>query len=152
MAYSSKADLLTEISEDELIQLTDDESAGIVNEARVTAAIAKADGIIDSYCGQVETVPFGSGGAAVPAVIKQHSITIAIYFIYSRRSVAPEIRKENYKDAISHLKDISTGKASLPIPGEDTLEDDIQTSRTDDDRTFSTGKKSDGSTGSLDNY
>ena len=46
----------------------------------------------------------------------------------------------------------STGKASLPIPGEDTLEDDIQTSRTDDDRTFSTGKKSDGSSGTLDNY
>jgi len=110
------------------------------------------NGIIDSYCGQVETVPFGSGGAAVRAVIKQHSITIAIYFIYSRRSVAPEIRAQNYKDAISHLKDISTGKASLPVPGEDTLEDQIEASRTDEDKVFSMGKKSDGSSGSLDKY
>ena len=148
MPYSLKADLLTEISEDELIGLTDDESAGIVNEARVTAAIAKVDGIIDSYCGQVETVPF----TTVPAVIKQHSITIAIYFIYSRRSVAPEIRKDNYRDAIKHLGDISTGKASLPIPGEDTLEDQIEASRTEEDKVFSMGKKSDGSSGTLDNY
>ena len=148
MPYSLKADFLTEISEDELIQLTDDESAGIVNEARVTAAIAKADGIIDSYCGQVETVPF----TTVPPVIKQHSITIAIYFIYSRRSVAPEIRAQNYKDAIAHLKDISTGKATIGATTTADYEDNIEVSRTEGDRTFTTGKKSDGSTGSLDNY
>jgi phage gp36-like protein len=148
MPYSLKADLLTEISEDELIGLTDDESAGIINDVRVTAAIAKADALIDSYCGQVATVPF----VTVPAIIKQHSITIAIYFLYTRRAVAPELIKDNYKDAIKHLGDISTGKASLPIPGEDTLEDDIQASRTEDDKVFSMGKKSDGSKGSLDNY
>jgi phage gp36-like protein len=152
MPYSFKADLLTEISEDELIQLTDDESAGIVNEARVTAAIAKADGIIDSYCGQVETVPFVPLEGGIPAVIKQHSITIAIYFIYSRRSVAPEIRAQNYKDAIAHLKDISTGKATIGATTTADYEDNIEASRTEEDRTFTTGKKSDGSTGSLDNY
>ena len=106
------------------------------------------NGIIDSYCGQVETVPF----TTVPAVIKQHSITIAIYFIYSRRSVAPEIRKENYKDAISHLKDISIGKAVVGATTEADYADDIQASRTEDDKVFSMGKKSDGSSGTLDNY
>lgn len=136
MPYSLKANLLTEISKDELIGLTDDENAGIINEVRVTAAIAKADGIIDSYCGQVETVPF----TTVPDVIKQHSITIAIYFLYSRRSVAPEIRKENYKDAISHLKDISNGKASLPPITEDDVSGEPQTSRTEDDKTFTKDK------------
>ena len=148
MPYSLKADLQTEISEDELIGLTDDESAGIVNDARVTAAIAKADGIIDSYCGQVEAVPF----VTVPAIIKQHSITIAIYFLYSRRGVAPEIRRKNYEDAVAHLKDISNGKASLPPITEDEATEGIESSRTEDDKIFSMGKKSDGSTGSLDNY
>ena len=148
MVYSSKADLLTEISEDELIGLTDDESAGIVNEARVSAAIAKADALIDSYCGQVATVPF----TVIPAIIKQHSITIAIYFLYGRRSAVPEVRGQNYKDAIKHLGDISTGKAALPPTTEADYEDQIQTSRTEDDKVFSTGKKSDGSSGSLDNY
>jgi phage gp36-like protein len=152
MPYSLKTDLLTEISEDELIGLTDDESAGIVNEARVTAAIAKADGIIDSYCGQVEAVPFIPLVGGIPEIIKQHSITIAIYFLYSRRGVSPEIRKENYKDAIAHLKDISTGKAALPPITEDEVSEEPQTSRTEEDRTFSIGKKSDGSSGSLGNY
>jgi phage gp36-like protein len=148
MPYSLKADLLTEISEDELIQLTDDESAGIVNEARVSAAIAKADGIIDSYCGQVETVPF----TAVPGIIKQHSVTIAIYFLYSRRSAVSEVRAQNYKDAIAHLKDIATGKAALAPVSTDDYEQTLQTSHTDEDRTFSKGKKSNGSSGNLDNY
>jgi len=148
MPYSLKTDLLTEISEDELIGLTDDESAGIVNDERVTAAIAKADALIDSYCGRIETVPF----IVIPEIIKQHSITIAIYVLYGRRSSVPEVRAQNYKDAIKHLGDISTGKASLPIPGEDTPNDDIQATHTDEDKKFTMGKKSDGSSGSLDNY
>ncbi len=119
-----------------------------VDTAKVDAAIAKADALIDSYCGQVETVPF----TTIPAIIKQHSITIAIYFLYTRRSVAPELVKDNYKDAIKHLQDIATGKAALPPITEDEVSAEPQTSRTKDDRTFSIGKKSDGSSGSLDNY
>ncbi len=148
MPYSTKADILTEISEDELIGLTDDEGAGIVDDARVTAAIAKADALIDSYCGQVETVPF----TTTPAIVKQHSLTISIYFLFSRRSAIPEVRSQNYKDAIAHLKDISTGKASLPIAGEDTGGDETGMGRDDTDRVFKMGKTSDGSAGSLDNY
>jgi phage gp36-like protein len=119
MSYSSKADIQKEISDEELIGLTDDEGAGQINDDRITAAIAKADGIIDSYCGQVTDVPF----IIIPAIIKQHSITIAIYFLFSRRSAAPEIRKDNYKDAIAHLKDISTGKATIGTTTEDDYED-----------------------------
>ncbi len=148
MAYSLKADIQKEISDEELIGLTDDEGAGIVNDARVTAAIAKADALIDSYCGQVETVPF----VVVPDIIKQHSVTIAIYFLFVRRSAVPEIRRQNYEDAIAHLKDISLGKASLPPITEDEVSAEPQASRTEDDRTFSMGKKSDDSSGSLDNY
>ena len=148
MPYSTKTDILTEISEDELIGLTDDESAGIINDARVTAAIAAADALIDSYCGQVETVPF----TTVPPIIKRHSKTLAIYNLYSRRSAIPETREKNYDDAIAHLKDIARGLAALPIAGETTGADEVATDRTGEDRTISIGKKSDGSSGSLDNY
>lgn len=148
MSYCLKADILTEISEEELIGLTDDESAGIINDDRVTAAVAKADGIIDSYCGQVESVPF----VVVPAVIKQHSMTLAIYFLFARRSAVPEIRRKNYEDAIGHLKDISTGKAALPPIAEADVTGEVQTDRTEEDRTFTIKKTSDGSSGSLDNY
>lgn len=119
-----------------------------VDAGKVTEAIAKADALIDSYCGQVETVPF----TTVPAIIKQHSITIAIYFLYTRRGVVPELIKDNYKDAIAHLRDISTGKAALPPTTAADYEDTIQTDRTGDDRKTTIGKDSDGSTGTLDNY
>jgi phage gp36-like protein len=148
MPYCTESDILTEISEAELIGLTDDESTGAVIDAVVTAAIAKADALIDSYCGQVETVPF----TTVPDIVQQHSVTIAIYFLYARRSAVPENRAQNYKDAIAHLKDIATGKASLPIAGEETGGDEIEASHTEEDRKFTMGKESDGSTGSLDNY
>jgi len=149
MSYSSKPDIQKEISDEELIGLTDDEGAGIINDARVSAAIARADAIIDSYCGQMATVPFT---APIPNLIKQHSVTIAIYFLYSRRSVAPEIRKDNYKDAIKHLGDIAAGKATIGATTEADYENNIKTDRTGDDRIFTIGKKSDGSSGTLDNY
>jgi phage gp36-like protein len=77
---------------------------------------------------------------------------LAIYYLYTRRAVAPELIKDNYKDAIKHLGDISTGKAALPPTTEADYEDQIEATHTDEDRTFSKGKKSDGSSGSLDNY
>ena len=148
MPYSAKADILEEVSEQKLIELTDDEDAGVVNDDRVAAAIAKADGIIDSYCGQVTAVPFTD----VPPIIKQHSITIAIYYLFSRREAVPEVRESNYKDAISHLKDIAACKAALPPIADEDVADEPQSSKTDCDRVFSMGKRSDGSHGNLDRY
>jgi phage gp36-like protein len=148
MAYSAKADIQKEISDEQLIGLTDDAGAGTIDDAKITAAIAKADGIIDSYCGQVATVPF----TTIPEIIKQHSITIAIYFLFARRSAVPEIRRKNYEDAIAHLKDLSTGKAALPPTTATDYEDQVLTSHTEDDRKITMGKKSDKSSGSLDNY
>jgi phage gp36-like protein len=110
MSYSLKADIQKEISDAELIGLTDDAGAGTMDDAKITAAIADADALIDSYCGQVTAVPF----TTVPAVIKKHSKTIAIYFLFARRSAVPENRAQNYKDAVAWLKDVATGKASLP--------------------------------------
>jgi phage gp36-like protein len=81
-----------------------------VDTTKVDEAIAKAEALIDSYCGQVAEVPFSS----VPPIIKQRSVTLAIYFLYTRRSMAPELVRKDYEDAIAHLKDISTGKAALP--------------------------------------
>jgi phage gp36-like protein len=108
--YCAKADILGEISEEELIGLTDDEQTGLVNDSRVTEAITRADDLIDSYCGQVAEVPF----ATIPGVIKQHSKTMVIYFLFARRSAVPENRRKDYDDALAHLKAIAKGDASLP--------------------------------------
>ena len=136
MPYSTKADIQKEISDEQLIALTDDAGSGQMDDAKITAAIAKADGIIDSYCGQVATVPL----TTVHDVIKEHSITIAIYFLFSRRSAVPEIRRKNYEDAIAHLKDISTGKASLPPVGASEVPGGDETEISSADRIFTRDK------------
>jgi phage gp36-like protein len=149
MAYSTKADILTEISEDKLIQLTDDEGAGVVDDARVTAAISKADALIDSYCGQVDQVPYT---APIPAVVKQHSITLSIYHLYARRDAIPETRQKAFDAAIAHLKDIAQGKASVGTVAVADVTASPKSSHTSEDRKITMGKTSDGSSGTLDNY
>ena len=112
MAYSTQTDLLEQIDEDILIQLTDDVDAGTIDADKVTRAIADADGEIDSYCGMKYPVPF----TTVPPVIRKCSVDIGIYNLYSRRKGAPEDRKTRYDNAIRFLKDVAKGLASL---GED---------------------------------
>lgn len=119
MVYCAQSDLLLIISEDELIQLTDD-NAGEIDDEKVSAAIAYADGIIDSYCGLRYTVPF----VTVPDVIKNYSVDIAIYRLYMLRKGAPDDRVKAYDDAIAFLKLVSKGGVSLgasdpdPTPAE----------------------------------
>jgi len=149
MAYSTKTDILEQLEEDVLIQLTDDEDAGIVDEGKITRAIADADAEIDSYCGTKYDVPFST----VPVMIRKMSVDIAIYNLYARRRGAPEDRKERYDDAISFLKDVSRGIASLGGDGPSADDDSGPEATTvKSDRVFSRGRASDSTTGSLDNY
>ena len=112
MAYCAKSDILEQMDEDVLIQLTDDDDTGAVVDAKITRAIVNADAEIDSYCGTKYTVPF----TTVPAIILMVSVDIAIYNLYARRRGATESVKERYDDRIAFLKDVSKGLATL---GED---------------------------------
>jgi len=112
MTYSANADILEQLDEAILIQLTDDADAGEVDADVVTRAIADADSEIDSYCGKRYTIPF----SAVPVRVRKLSVDIAIYNLYARRKGAPEDRKTRYDNAIRFLKDVAKGLATL---GED---------------------------------
>jgi len=109
MAYSTKPDILNQIDEAKLIQLTDDERMGAVNDSRVARAIADADEEIDGYVGSRHPVPL----APVPAIIRKFSVDIAIYNLYRRRDQVPETRGKAYENAISFLKQVALGKISL---------------------------------------
>jgi phage gp36-like protein len=149
MSYSALSDITDDLDEEILIQLTDDEDTGAVNESRVTAAIAKADAEIDSYLSKRYTLPLSS----TPEVIKKLSVDIAIWNLYSRRNKMEEVRKARYDAAVKLLVAMSKGDATLGIDPEPAGgEQQIKASRTKDDRTFTIGKKSTGESGSLDNY
>lgn len=151
MAYCVLADLEKVIPEDALIQLTDDENAGTVDATRISEAIAQADAEIDAYLGSRYDVPLA---APIPDIVKKISVDLAIYHLYSRRMEdMPKVRQERYNGGIRLLEGIAKGTVSIgeatEPPGET---DQIKVTRTVADKIFSRGKKSDGSSGSLDNY
>jgi phage gp36-like protein len=137
MPYSTLTDLKKLLPEDLLIQLTDDEGAGVVNQGRIDEAIAQADAEIDSYCGVKYTVPFVS---PIPDLVKKVSVDISIYNLYSRRvEEIPGTRADRYKNAIRQLEGIAGGKISIGEATEPTAAtnaDGAVTSKTDDDRIF----------------
>ena len=149
MAYCTQSDILEQLDEDILVQLTDDADAGVVDTSVVTRAIADAAAEIDSYCGTRYDLPF----SPVPVMVRKISVDIAIYNLYARRKGAPEARQKRYDDAVKTLRDVSKGLVS---PGADapSVDDDAgpEITTVKRDRVFSVGKTSDGSSGTLDNY
>lgn len=122
MAYSAQSDILDQMDEDVLIQLTDDDDAGVVDTDVVTQKIADADALIDGYCGARYSVPF----TTVPALVLKFSVDIAIYNLYGRRKGAPEDRRNRFKEAVDFLKGVAAGNNSLgendPAAGETSFE------------------------------
>ncbi len=109
MPYCAQQDIENDITQKTVLQLTDDTGAGSVNATYVDKAITEADAVIDSYCGSRYAVPF----ASVPERIKQLSIDIAIYHLFARRGKVPELRETIYNNAVSFLKDVARGTATL---------------------------------------
>ncbi len=108
VAYCTLDDLVKLLPEDILVQLTDDDGLGVVDQVRVSESIETAGAEIDGWCkagGYV--VPFDP----VPAQIKKCAIDIAIYNLYSRRvETFPETREKRYKMAVDLLKAIAARK------------------------------------------
>lgn len=115
MAYSTQADLLNHITEQELIELTDDAGTGTVDAAKVTVAIDEADGLIDSYC---------RGRYALPLVVSKQvrklSVDVALYYLFQRRRTIPDSIRQAYEDAAALLQKVSDGKAALDQPPSST--------------------------------
>lgn len=137
MAYSTYADLKKAIPEETLIQLTDDEGAGTVNQARISEAIAQADANIDGYLGARYAVPLA---APVPAVVRMLSVDLAVYNLYSRRlETIPETRADRHKNALRMLEGIAKGLISLgATPAPEAVPDagGPEATRSPSDRTF----------------
>jgi phage gp36-like protein len=118
-AYCTLDDIKKTLPEAAIIQLTDDDDLGYLDEIKVNEAIAAADAEIDTYCAARYTVPFETA----PAQIKKLSIDIAIYNLYKRKvETVPEAKKDSYNNAVRMLKDISAGKAALMVGTEEVAD------------------------------
>lgn len=146
MAYSTLNDLLKQVDEDELIQLTDDEGTGAMDADVVNSAITDADAEIDSYCGTRYSTPF----PAAPAMIRKLSCDIAIYNLYARRRNVSEDRQARYDAAVRFLRDVSKGLVTLGAGSPDPVDGGgPQATAKKSDRIYTLGR---GGSGSLDNF
>jgi phage gp36-like protein len=112
MPYCTQNDLETLISVVELAELTN-ESGIIPNSTIITEIINRVDNEIDSYISVRYKIPFDS----TPDIIKKLSIDMTIYYLYTRRSTVPLIRRTNYEDAIRFLQNVAIGKIQIIVKG-----------------------------------
>jgi phage gp36-like protein len=106
MPYCTLIDLQQTEPASQLIQLTDDTGTGLVDSAKINAAIASADAVVDTYLRGRVTMP-----STVPQIIVMLSRELAIYNLYLRRFGAniPESIDKRRKDAEGKLAQIASG-------------------------------------------
>ena len=109
--YIDINDLKRLLSEQEIIELSDDEDIGEINEDVVEGAIEDAESEVNAYLVAKYRTPL----SPVPQIIKKLCVDIAIYNLFSRRlqDEPPENVRKRYKDAKSILKMISEGQIVL---------------------------------------
>lgn len=114
MPYCTPQEMVEAFGEAELIQLTNAEGDAF-DPAVAQRAIDAAQAEIDAYLASRYKVPF----ADPPLLLKDLSLNIARQKLYGGRvAEAVEVVRNNYKDAVAMLRDISCGKANL---GPDSL-------------------------------
>ena len=112
MSYSSLDDLKRRISETELIQLTDDQGLGQIDETLVAGAIAESDGLVDSFVRAQCAVPLVNP----PEIIRLISADLTLYRLYTRRGINVNDDVVSLKDkAFSMLEKIAKGELKILV-------------------------------------
>ncbi len=105
MTYCTKQNLIDEFGEEELIQLTDRSSAGVVDDTVLDRAIARADRTINRYLGSRQSLPLD------PDDVVDLACDIARYHLYD--DLAPEHIGKRYADAVAQLKAMASGELGV---------------------------------------
>ncbi|PYS88979.1 MAG: DUF1320 domain-containing protein [Acidobacteria bacterium] len=115
MAYITKQDLLDELGEGRLIQLTDKDKTGAVDDAVVNKAIAYGCMLFESYLRTRYTLPVPS-----TEMVRSTCLDLARYKLERDRAKTTEVidnlKKSLYDPAIKLLEAIQSGKAALDVP------------------------------------
>ena len=111
MAYCSEDDLLKMIPQADLADLTV-ESGEVPDSLIIIDAISKAGAEIDSYLGVKYVVPL----ATPPDRVKALAVYLAIYHLYSRRSIVPPVWQQRHDAAVAFLKQVVAGQMVIVGP------------------------------------
>jgi phage gp36-like protein len=106
MGYCTQANMIAEVGEQELIQLTDRSNLGVIDTVVLAKALANADAKINSYLtGYV--LPLSS----IPANFELMAGDIARFYLF--KDAVPDVVKARFIDAIKYLEQVSTRKILL---------------------------------------
>ncbi|HDX1017313.1 TPA: DUF1320 domain-containing protein [Pasteurella multocida] len=118
MYYITPDTLIKAFSEPTLVKLSnDDYRATTVDTKTLELAIQTATERIDAALRSRYRLPL----AEVPTLLQSHSLTLARYWLYSRRPemAMPETVEKTYQQAIKELEQIANGRLHLGIAGVD---------------------------------
>ncbi|MGH9861987.1 MAG: phage protein Gp36 family protein [Candidatus Acidiferrales bacterium] len=136
MAYCTQSDLLNQLTQAELVQLTNDTGGGTVDTTKVDAAIAAASATIDAYAGARYTLPLQASDK-----IKQLAVDLAIYELEKRRRRVRGATLAARDGALSFLRDLARGQAVLDQPaGAPAQTSEAEVKKTEQERIFSDEK------------
>ena len=117
--YCTRGDIEKILPADVLLRLTDLDSDGQEDTGIVDRAIGDAGAIIDGYASVRYSTPFDP----VPAQVRACAVSIAVYKLFARRGYdedsADKAVVAEYRDAVTFLRDVGTGKAALAVATED---------------------------------
>ena len=117
MAYATQADIV-EIFGDDALLVADRDGNGTADAAAVARALVAASEEIDSHIGVRYRLPL----PAVPGLLRQLAVDIALYRLAATADVQSEIHRTRYEDALGTLKRLAEGKAALVLPPEPQAE------------------------------
>ena len=133
MPYATQADLLNQITQAELVQLTDDTGSGSVDSAKVDSALNAASATIDAYAGARYTLPLQTSEK-----VKQVCVDLAIYELEKRRRRVRDATLAARDAALSFLRDLAARRAVLDQPsGAPAQQTEADVKKTDQERVFS---------------
>lgn len=114
MAYSTQSDLEQAVGgAQRLVELTDWDNTTALDLAKMNAAIAEADALIDSYLVKQFAVPVPD---PVPLVLAKVSARLAIYFLKLPRGMANETTVQlSYDRDVKWLEGVADGSISLGV-------------------------------------
>lgn len=117
MAYATLTDLVSRFGEEQLVQLTDRNGSGLIDQNVVDQAIADAGALIDGYLSGRYPVPL----SPAPAILVGYACDLARYNLFPDANLEDvNTVRIRQRDAIKFLELVGQGKLSLGLQPEPT--------------------------------
>jgi len=129
--YCTQADMEKRFGAREILELTDRDADDVADAGVLDGAIADASATIDTYIARRYDLPL----AEIPAALVKTACDIARYNLHG--DLPTDTVVENFKYAMTFLRDVAAGKAGLDIAGTEPTAANNRIIATGPGRTFS---------------